>query len=121
MILVSLHGRSGCMHHDVQRRGLFRLDVLIDEEALAVWSDVVGEQVGGRDRRPRVDGKQVARRSRRKSSLGADLSFGQHLLWSDVEDGFAIATPARLGAATARNLPLAGSCRKRGYIDLPIA
>src|SRR5437016_5727730 len=109
-----LHGRARRVQHEVERRGLFRPDVLVNQKTLPVRRDVVSEQIGGRDRRPCANRKQIARRGGRKGSIRADGSLRQHLVRSDVKDRCAISAPAWLGAAATRYLPLAGRARKCG-------
>ena len=54
-----------------------------------------------------------------KSVSIVDWHRHQHAFGVDIEDFLVVASPARLGAATARDLPFSLPTRKRRYIDFP--
>src|SRR5512142_2806544 len=50
LLVMSLGGRVG-VEHDVERRNAGGFQVAIDQETLAIFGDIVSEEVGRRNRR----------------------------------------------------------------------
>src|SRR6516164_9604574 len=98
---------------------MFRLDVSVDQEALAVFGHVIGEKIGAGNRGTAVDLKQRPGRGGRKVAFGVDRYGHEHAIGCDVENLLAVTAPAWLSAATSRNLPFSRGARERSNVNLP--
>src|SRR5581483_1863676 len=106
---------------DAERGNVFRLDVTVDPEALAIFAYVVSEDIGARDRGASANLEQRHRRAGGERAGGVDRNRHQHAAGIYVEDFFAVSAPPRFGAAAARDLPLPRPTREGCDIDLPVA
>src|SRR5204863_10057338 len=86
----------------------------------AVFGNVVTEDVGGGYTGAPVKLKKRCRGSAGEAAFGAHWHCCEHAGRSKVENFFAITTPARFTAASARNLPLPGSAGEGGHVNLPV-
>src|ERR1700681_660271 len=87
---------------------LLWLDVLVYQEALAVFGYVVGEKVGGGNRGTATDLEERSRRARGKrfGGIGGDCHQGSGA--AEIKDLFAVAAPTGFVSAATRDLPFSG-------------
>src|SRR5260370_2618362 len=108
------------IQHNRQGRDARRLHIAVHQEPLAVFADVVTEDVGGRDRRSSVKLEERRRRAGGKSAECADRYRGQRPCAAKVENFFAVSAPAGFGPAAARDLPLSHCTWECGPVNFPV-
>src|SRR5258708_6323141 len=96
-------------------------EVTIHQKALAVFGDVIAENVGAGNWSATVNLEKSGWGSGDEGARAVDRHCHQHATGTDIENLSAVSTPPRLGAAAARHLPFPSSARERGHVDLPIA
>src|SRR5438876_805238 len=116
----SLFGLLSCgVQDDGQWSDPLRFHIAIHQEAFAVLGNVIAENVSRGDHCAAMKLEKRRRGSGRERSDCAHWNRRQHSRGSEIEDLFAITTPARLRTTTPRNLPFASCSGKGGDINLP--
>src|ERR1035438_4297445 len=111
---------SGRVQQDGQRRHVLRFHVTVYEEALTIFCDIVGKDVGGGNRSAAVNLEEGCGRAGRENTGAVDGHGHQHAAGGQVENFLAVSAPARFRATTTRHLPLSCGTGKRRDIDFPI-
>src|SRR5271168_4447102 len=117
-----LFGRlGGGVEDDGEGHNVVGADVAVDEEAFAVFGDVVGEDVGGGDGCAGANLEEGHGGAAGEVAGGVDGRGHEDAGEPEVKDFFAVAAPTRLTTATARDLPFSSGTRKCGDVDFPVS